>query len=339
MSTNDSKLNDLRREYDSLLPRVTAFAETLKTQILSLLTPHSLTLGFPIEFRVKEWESIEEKLKRKNITIGSVLELGDFIGLRLVLLFKRDLRKTDSLLRDNFTVNSFEDTAHRMNESQFGYQSIHYSISMPDTWHAVPAMRDFRGLHAEVQVRTVSQHIWAAVSHKLQYKQENAVPSPLKRSIFRISAILETVDLEIDRMLEDRNTYVTNASISSEDLILNVDLVQAILKSKWPKQNELLGREDYADLLADLAKFGITSTLQLNDLIDKQYDEVMKQEQELVSFLQDDTQQVNSLPNADLCKERVTKSVYFTLVGLTRTALRNKFPENWVSYLFSKPPR
>jgi ppGpp synthetase/RelA/SpoT-type nucleotidyltranferase len=30
------------------------------------------------------------------------------------------------------------------------------------------------GLRAEVQVRTTAQHIWAAASHKLQYKHEES---------------------------------------------------------------------------------------------------------------------------------------------------------------------
>lgn len=57
------------------------------------------------------------------------------------------------------------------------------------------------GLKAEVQVRTVTQHVWAAASHVLQYKQEASVPLPVRRSIYRVSALLETVDLEFERVL------------------------------------------------------------------------------------------------------------------------------------------
>jgi ppGpp synthetase/RelA/SpoT-type nucleotidyltranferase len=60
----------------------------------------------------------------------------------------------------------------------------------------------------ELQLRTLAQHIWAVASHKLQYKREASVPVPIRRSINRVSALLEMVDLEFDRVLLEREQYV-----------------------------------------------------------------------------------------------------------------------------------
>ena len=96
--------------------------------------------------------------------------------------FLTDLDKIDELIRSTFEVMSPEDTADRLGEAQFGYQSLHYTIKVPLIWLEIPTMADFGDIQAEVQVRTLAQHIWAAASHKLQYKNEASVPPPNPKS-------------------------------------------------------------------------------------------------------------------------------------------------------------
>jgi hypothetical protein len=57
-------------------------------------------------------------------------------------------------------------------------------------------------LKAEIQIRTVLQHAWAAISHKLQYKREDDVPAPLRRKLFRLSALFELADDEFISLRE-----------------------------------------------------------------------------------------------------------------------------------------
>ena len=84
-----------------------------------------------MEIRVKKWTSIENKLERKNLEIESILLLRDLVGVRAILLFLTDLDKIDELIRSTFEVTSSEDTADRLGEAQFGYQSLHYTIKVP----------------------------------------------------------------------------------------------------------------------------------------------------------------------------------------------------------------
>jgi hypothetical protein len=57
---------------------------------------------------------------------------------------------------------------------------------------------------AEVQVRTALQHAWAAIDHKLQYKQPQSrgLPANLQRDLFRLSALLELADKEFSALRE-----------------------------------------------------------------------------------------------------------------------------------------
>jgi putative GTP pyrophosphokinase len=99
---------------------------------------------------------------------------------------------------NTFDIIKQENTTRKLREDQFGYSSMHYVVRFPKDWLVVPAMALFGEMKAEIQVRTIAQHLWADASHILQYKNEENIPEPIKRSIHRVSAILETVDLEFE---------------------------------------------------------------------------------------------------------------------------------------------
>ena len=202
----------LRSEYSIQSDRARRLRAALCEQIEQILSSHGIALGVPIESRVKTLESSEEKLDRKSLELKSLLELNDLIGIRIILLFRRDIVTVSKLLAETFEVLSTEDTATRLSEAQFGYQSLHHIIRVPKSWLSVPTFFDLGELKTEIQLRTLAQHIWAAASHKLQYKHEESVPPPIRRSIHRVSALLETVDLEFERVLTDRGTYIAEAS-------------------------------------------------------------------------------------------------------------------------------
>ena len=323
----------LRTQYGSLHPVAERFAESLQHQLESLITANNLTLGVPIERRVKDLKSISEKLERKHIELNGIPDLDDFVGLRLIFLFKRDLVGIHSLLYKKFEVLSYENTESRLQETQFGYQSGHYVVSFPDDWFSVPSMSEFKGLKAELQVRTLAQHIWAATSHKLQYKHEAIVPRPLRRSIHRVSALLETVDLEFERLLRDREAYMDEISATDNDeRLLNVDILQKVLMDRWPKKNAS-PYESYAELFYDLAIFEIDTISRLNTLIDDNYDYVLAIEKERVKEAKRELGETGNVTGTD--KDRTQRGVFFTLTGLTREALINYNPLKWVKRTIS----
>ncbi len=220
-------IRELETEYRDCQALAQRFCSSLQAEILHLLDARSLTLGVPMEARTKTWASITEKLKRRSITLKSVKDLNDLIGLRIILLFRRDLITACELVENTLSVITKEDTSDRLSETQFGYQSLHYIVEIPTEWRAIPSMKDFAGLRAEIQVRTLAQHIWAASSHKLQYKLEQSVPLPVRRSIHRVSALLETVNLEFERVLREREEYISAKTRGTKRAAeeLNVDLL------------------------------------------------------------------------------------------------------------------
>ncbi|MBC8276096.1 MAG: RelA/SpoT domain-containing protein [Chloroflexi bacterium] len=328
--TKKKKSDDwLRRDCEQLTPLANKYALALREQFEQLLITHDLTLGVPIEYRVKTWDSISEKTERLKLSLSSVRDLDDFIGLRLILLFTRDITKIHELISETFEVIQYEDTGGRLAETQFGYQSVHYAIGLPQSWLKIPSFREFGGLRAEVQVRTLAQHIWATASHKLQYKQATSVPPPVIRSIHRVSAILETVDLEFERVLQERDSYITSIDSSKMDVKLNVDLVQRILDELLPSQNKMES-EPYANLLQDLLQFDINTAGKLRQLTMSNLDKALEEDRRIV------TKRLNSKDFSGTSRERCESGVFYTHVGLAREAAYQQFGERWEDYKWSQ---
>jgi ppGpp synthetase/RelA/SpoT-type nucleotidyltranferase len=163
----------LREDYQALVPKAERFATALADRFSQLLKQRNIALAVPIRHRVKAWESIADTIERKSLALEDLTELPDLVGLRLIMLFGRDLEKTHRLISETFTVHGREDredTAERLDVARFGYQSFHHVIELPESWLEAPAFADFAELKAEVQTRTLARHVWAAVSHRLPNK-------------------------------------------------------------------------------------------------------------------------------------------------------------------------
>ncbi|GAI31201.1 unnamed protein product, partial [marine sediment metagenome] len=60
------------------------------------------------------------------------------------------------LVEKNLIIVEQEDTASRLDESQFGYQSYHYVIKLPKKWLSLTTFSDFSEYKAEIQIRTIA---------------------------------------------------------------------------------------------------------------------------------------------------------------------------------------
>jgi putative GTP pyrophosphokinase len=325
-------ISQLEHEFKDVVPLATHFADELTRQIQELVTANSLPLSIPIQQRVKTWASLSEKLDRKEIRLKSVRDLDDLVGLRLILEFKRDASKVCELIEQNFKVLQNYDTSDRLKTDQFGYSSRHLVVELTDSWLAVPTLSQMKGWRAEIQVRTTAQHIWAAASHTLQYKHEESVPAPVRRAIHRVSALLETVDLEFERVLEQRDSYRSEAGQVPPEATLNVDLLESLLDTLLPEPNKYPGEEAYAELLSDLAHFKIVNRKGLTELVKKHLPAAMAVDRLFV----DQSRAHPDEFSGQSSQSRQALGVYFTHTGLTRECLRKAFGENLVSSYLSK---
>lgn len=322
---------DLKREYDLLHSDAVRFCEGMKRELEKKFVSYSLTLGIPLQVRVKEWDSIALKVNHKGISLNSVNELDDLVGIRSVFLFRRDLIAARALVKDTFDILSEEDTALRLEDKEFGYQSLHLVVRPPRSWLTVPSFEGCDKLKCELQLRTLAQHIWASASHQLQYKHEESVPKPIRRAIHRASALLETVDLELERVLQEREQYVASVDVQGDEQ-LNVDSLAHVLNETLPPANKDKG-EDYADVLPELLAFGLRTVDVLRAFLHRQLSKAVSEDKKQVEEWR------KSADAGDASLERLERNVYFTHAGLVRIMLRAEFGEKYDKYLLQKPLR
>jgi len=331
MKVNDTTQwrDKLELEYKEKHFLYNKFCSEIVKQLEEILSQANISTAFPIESREKSWTSICEKCERDKITPKNLDEIEDIAGVRVILLFIRDLDKTCGIIEENFKVLKKEDITERLEENKFGYSSIHYILTPPKGWFSLPSLKDLKGFKAEVQVRTASQHIWAAASHILQYKREKDVPIPLQRSINRAAALLETVDLEFERVLSERGLYIKTIE-KVKDEALNTDSLRKTLERLLPKENLFL-HDKYSELLVDLGTFGVTKVKELEEIIKNSWDRVKEEEASL--FLARKEEFEKNIPLTGTSKARIRKGVFYTHVGLTRVALRVEFGKQFEDYM------
>lgn len=114
---NDS-LKLLETEYHSIKPKVENFSAEMVKQLTKTLHNDWIPLGVKIESRVKTWRSIAEKIEREALDLNKILALEDLVGLRLLLLFQRDVEKVCKLISTKFAVIRKEDKLADLGEQR-----------------------------------------------------------------------------------------------------------------------------------------------------------------------------------------------------------------------------
>ncbi|MCY8141843.1 hypothetical protein P9D79_20550 [Bacillus haynesii] len=331
------EFHDLKKQYELEFSNYNTLCKEVIRHLEVLFNEKSIKLAVPIHFRIKEWESITDKCQRYSLQPSKIGEINDLAGIRIVTLFKSDISIIQEIINSTFTVLREEDTANRLSEDQFGYGSIHYEITLPESWDEIPALKTLKGKNVEIQLRTASQHAWAAASHILNYKKESHVPQPVRRTINRVSALLETVDLEFERVLQERKEF-DQIPIEEQDT-LNTDTLRKVLDKMLPAENKG-DDEDYSIMLDELIKFGITNVGRLESLINNHLSKALEKDKRTVNDAQNQIERnknYEAIYKSDL--ERISKGVFYIHMGLLREILKQEFGEEIVDNEIMKSPR
>ena len=137
---------------------------------------HELSLEYdnnPIESiktRVKSYDSILKKIRRKNIPLNlRAIEdnLKDIAGVRVICSFPDDIYKlAESFLKqDDITLIERKD--YIKNPKPSGYRSLHLIVQVP-----IFLQNEKKTVNVEVQFRTIAMDFWASLDHKMRYKKE-----------------------------------------------------------------------------------------------------------------------------------------------------------------------
>ena len=184
-------------EYRQQRPVFAKMQETIPAQVRALFDEAGIVVA-SIESRVKEEKSLAGKLELKGAKYGSLADITDIFGMRIITFYIDDVDKVASVVERLFEVdwdNSVD--KRKLHEvDRFGYMSLHYICRHPDF--------PFR---FEVQMRTILQHAWANMNHDTGYKTDVEVPKEYMRNMNRLAGMLELVDEQFSRIRTEINDY------------------------------------------------------------------------------------------------------------------------------------
>lgn len=191
-------LEEVRKQWLREQPQFKHFgielAETLRKEI------RCGGMWAEVKSRPKEMDSLIRKLIKKP---GNTYEsLGDKAGVRVIVRYKDEINPILGIVKTLFDLTDIENTADRLTPYAVGYLSIHaiirYRGGDPKATQYPPGR-----FAAELQVRTLAQHLWAEMAHDTIYKNDETL-QPLanlvKRRIYILAGVVELADEEFNRI-------------------------------------------------------------------------------------------------------------------------------------------
>lgn len=274
LSTNT---NTIAQQYDSNLLRFKSLEEEVKHILDSTLRERGIKFH-SITSRIKEKDSLLDKIERKNYS--DLNEVNDIIGTRVVCLFLEDIRIIGERIRNTFDVITEDNKIDESDESTFGYMSVHFIAKLKSEYTG-PRYNHIKDLNFEIQVRTISMDAWANISHYLDYKTEQDLPSDLKKDFHALSGLFYVADKhfqmfvkssEISKAekLEVVQQLLSGDELENNDDIIDFDSLSVLLKEKYPERSaDDITSKHISELIDDLSSVGITKISQVVDFLDK----------------------------------------------------------------------
>ena len=197
MNNLDPHCQAILEEYRQAKPSCDDAAVKVKATLEKVFKKSGLIVA-AIESRVKTEESLAGKLELKGSKYASLADITDIVGVRVITFYIDDVDKVASAVERLFKVD-WENSVDKRKIHEidsFGYMSLHYICSM-----------DGFPYRFEIQMRTVLQHAWANMNHDTGYKSGVEIPLEYRRSLSRLSGLLELADEQFSEIRADLADY------------------------------------------------------------------------------------------------------------------------------------
>ena len=162
-----------------------------------------------ITSRIKEKDSIEKKLRKKH-SDGSVRDaralLKDIAGIRVICFFERDIRLLAGCLKKQADLIVISEKDYIKNPKPNGYRSFHLILGVP-IYH----LDGMEYYPVEIQFRTISMDFWAAMEHRICYKNQPVNEMEMRSAFLQYSDILEKMEKSFEVYSENTRDFSNQA--------------------------------------------------------------------------------------------------------------------------------
>jgi len=190
-------VEEARKRWLQDWPRFEAFGRLIAQRLSAAVQARGVWCD--TSSRPKEPHSLVKKLLKGKHTYET---LPDKVGARCIVRHLSDLDSVISAVRGVFECLEIDSKLEKLAEDRVGYSSIHIEVRLraqdPEALNYPPNQ-----YWAELQVRTLGQHLWSEMSHDSFYKSDEtlaALPSDVRRRVNLMSGLIEVADREFDRL-------------------------------------------------------------------------------------------------------------------------------------------
>ena len=269
------------------------FAKRMEDLLGSHLLEHKAIIH-SISYRVKESESLETKLIKKNNKYSELSEITDIIGFRIITYYEDAVDLVASSIRKIFLVDEVNtiDKREAIDPDRFGYLSLHYIVSLNEERCNLPEYHVFDNFKFEIQIRSILQHTWAEIEHDLGYKSKMDIPRNIQRDFSRLAGLLELADKEFmsirDKTEQYKQAAKTEVESQSPNLLIDTISMRAYMRGNenLKKLDSLIAQSCKLKLLENSFSIGVAKYLKwLGFKTIKEVDEAIVQNHDLCIIL------------------------------------------------------
>lgn len=221
------KQQEFIAEFEKIRPVYIEFAKLLENILNEAVK--SLSILAIVQARPKGVVSFSNKIISKDKYKNPLVDMTDLCGGRVIVHFQSQVEKICNFIKENFEIDEANslDAKSRLQVNEFGYRSVHYIVTpKKDSILGIGVDDKFKTLKAEIQVRTLAEHVWADISHDRIYKTELNIPDEWKREAARLSAVLENADKEFAGMSSEIDSLTTIYELQFETEKAEVDILK-----------------------------------------------------------------------------------------------------------------
>lgn len=202
--------DDVHASYDAYKPVLSAILYGIESKLKKTLVLASMPT---FKSRVKEFNSYFRKvlrIKPQSFETEELPVLTDLLGIRVICAFLEDLKAVEQQIVENFEILEIERKGDDRTFSEFGYESVHILIGIPEKMQGFSdsdkGIKLPEGLVCEIQIRTILQDAWAEVEHELVYKSDfSPFDLPLRRKLASMNASLSLADIVFQEIRDYQN--------------------------------------------------------------------------------------------------------------------------------------
>jgi ppGpp synthetase/RelA/SpoT-type nucleotidyltranferase len=203
-----SDVEEARLRWIAERPKYDAFGKVLERRLKESLKP--LGMWFDVDSRAKTVDSLVKKLLTKRDHTFDTLP--DKVGVRVIIRYRADVNKVIEKVRTLFDSDEPENKEQRLGTDRVGYLSVHLDHVRLHQNDGDNALYPANVFWAELQVRTLAQHLWSEMSHDTVYKSDemaSKLPPDTQRRVALMAGQIEVADREFDRLNMELSSRAT----------------------------------------------------------------------------------------------------------------------------------